>query len=257
MRGGHRIFSTGVYDAARERQVRTRNSSRPAYDRSMANPAQLLLTQLLEWNQPNHTAEQARGIGDGANDWTVHRIAARHLDAIAELLTQMGVAGRNVTVFQRYYPAWCRAVFSYPGGWKGPGSGSLDRGALEHLETLADMMVMFVPTVAPDGIEEIKTYAEGIRGLLDEDDSIDELLKLHIRQVIAHLIWCADNYSAVGDFDLREAVERLAASIIRATVASSRKDRWSEWINAWVWPFAINVVAAIPGNALAQLALGG
>lgn len=75
----------------------------------MANPAQLLLNQLRSWHQPGRNAEQARGVGDGTRGWSHHRIAVRHLDAIEELLIQMTGAGRNVTVFQRYYPAWCRA----------------------------------------------------------------------------------------------------------------------------------------------------
>jgi hypothetical protein len=61
--------------------------------------------------------------------------------------------------------------------------------------------------------------------LLDEDDTIDQLLKMHVKQVIAHLNWCIDNYDAVGDFDLQEAVERLASAIIRAAGTSKSKDR--------------------------------
>ncbi len=129
--------------------------------------------------------------------------------------------------------------------------------ALEHLENLADRLDDFVPTVRPGGLDDIRSYAEGIGQLLDEDDTIaNDLLKLHVKQVIAHLNWCIDNYNAVGDFDLQEAVERLASSMIRAAAASGHKDWWKARMDTFVWPFVVNVIAAIPGNALAQLMLG-
>jgi hypothetical protein len=99
-------------------------------------------------------------------------------------------------------------------------------------------------------------HAADIAELVGEDESLDPLLKLHIKQVIAHLNWCADNYDAVGDFDLQEAVERLASSIIRAAANSTMKDRGKAAMSTFIWPFTVNVIAAIPGNALAQLALG-
>jgi len=74
--------------------------------------------------------------------------------------------------------------------------------------------------------------------------------------VIEHLNWCIDNYSAVGDFDLSAAVEHLAATVIRVASTSRARERWTFFLNNFVWPFSVNVVAAIPGNALAQLALG-
>ena len=132
----------------------------------------------------------------------------------------------------------------------------MDQTALDHLENLADRLDDFVPTVRPGGLDELRDYANGIRELLDDDDSINELLKLHIKQVVAHLTWCIDNYNAVGDFDLQEAVERLASAILRAYAASSNKEKWSDAAKTWVWPFVVNVIAAIPSSALTQLALG-
>jgi hypothetical protein len=222
----------------------------------MANPAQLLLNQLRDWRRPHPaTAEQVRGI-NLTSDWLIHRTAVRHLDAIDELLNQMAAAGRNTSVFRRHFPAWNQMVFSYPNGWRAPGSAGMDDTALEHLENLADRLEDFVPTVNPGGLDDIRAYASRIRTLLDEDDSVDEMLKLHVRQVIAHLNWCVDNYDAVGDFDLQEAVERLLAATVRATAASGWKDRWIATMNTVVWPFGVHMIAAIPATALAQLALG-
>jgi len=169
----------------------------------------------------------------------------------------MAAAGRNVNVFRRYFPAWNRLVFAYPAGWQPTGSATMDSTALEHLENLAGRLNDFVPVLNPNSLDDIRGYADGIRDLLDEDDSLDDLLKLHVKQVIAHLNWCIDNYGAVGEFDLQEAVERLLAATVRATAQSSRKERWiaTAW-NEVVWPFGVHMIAAIPATALAQLALG-
>lgn len=227
-----------------------------AYSVAVANPAQLLLDQLNAWHAPKSTADAARHTNN-PDAWLAHRIAVRHLDAIEELLSQMKAAKRSTRLFERYYPTWVKTVFAHPHGWATNGSGRMDKIALEHLEHLADSLEDFVPTIREGGLDDLRDYADEITSLLDEDDTIDQLLRLHIGQVVAHLNWCIDNYERVGDFDLQEAVERLASAIVRAAANSSRKDRWAAAADKWVWPFVMNVVSAIPSTALAQLALGG
>lgn len=221
----------------------------------MANPAQLLLDLLRSWNK-TFTAEKARVEGRG-NPWLDHRIAVRHLDAIEELLRQMADAGRNTSVFQRTFPAWEQTVFAYPRGWQAQGSGAIDPTTLDHLENLADRLNDFVPSVREGGLEEISNYADGVSAALDSDTSLDPLLKLHVRQVVTHLKWCVDHYGQVGDFDLQEATERLASAVIRAAANSTDKSKWKAVADTFVWPFAVNIVAAIPGSALAALVLSG
>jgi hypothetical protein len=153
----------------------------------MANPAQLLLNKLNSWRSTSaqQSAETTRGIRAGSNHkWLQHRIAVRHLDAIDELLNQMDAAGRNTTVFRRHFQSWGDMVFAYPNGWRGQGTASMDQTALEHLENLADRLDDFVPTLRPNGLGDIRAYAQGIKELLAEDPSIDHLLKLHVGQVI-------------------------------------------------------------------------
>jgi hypothetical protein len=55
---------------------------------------------------------------------------------------------------------------------------------------------------------------------------------MHVRQFVAHVIWCVDNYDAAGDFDLQGAVERPAASILRRA-KGSQKDKWKERVNTF------------------------
>ncbi|WP_301120318.1 hypothetical protein [Mycolicibacterium fortuitum] len=224
----------------------------------MANPAQLLHDQLISWRGPQTTSASQVRQAAISDDWLGHRIAVRHLDAIDELLNQMTTAGRNVRVYRGQFPNWCAAVFAYPSGWQGQGSAQMNSTALDHLESLADRLIDFVPTVKPGGLEEVREYVESIRQLLDEDQTItDPNLIMHVKRVIAHLMWCVDNYDAVGDFDLQEALERLAAAVVRAGAASGDKERWRGHMDRWVWPFGVNAQGVIPATALGQLALGG
>jgi hypothetical protein len=83
------------------------------------------------------------------------------------------------------------------------------------------------------------------------------VLRQHVKQVIAHLLWCVDHYDSVGDFDLQEAIERLFATMVRTATTSDHKEQWVDWLmNNVVWPFTVNVASAIPAQALLQL-LGG
>lgn len=212
----------------------------------MANPAQLLLTYLTHLRENQSSAANL----------THQRIAARHIDAIAELLDQMDAAQIKTILFRRYFDHWAQLVFTHPHGWQQGNARHRDDTALEHLEHLADRLDGLVPKLRDNGLDEIRAYTEELAAFVDEDDSIDPLLRLHVKQVIAHLDWCIENYDAVGDFDLQDAIERLIASMVRAAATSTHRERWKEWLDRIVWPFGVNVASALPAQALIQLALG-
>lgn len=225
----------------------------------MANPAELLLAQFAVWRSSqtaNDSADHARQpTGDG---WLAHRVAVRHLEAIDQLLDELAAAGRNVGVYRRYTPRWWAIVFAYPSGWSGAGTAAMDAGVLEHLETLADLLQNYVPAVRDGGLDEVTQYADLVAETLVADDSIPESLRLHAMEVVGHLRWCVDHYSIAGDFELQDALERLAATVLRVTLHSSEENRsrmWGPVMSNWVWPFVTNIVAAIPASALAMVAL--
>ncbi|MGU3652515.1 hypothetical protein [Mycolicibacterium sp. A43C] len=217
----------------------------------MANPAALLHAQLSAWKGSKTFPDTQR-----------HRIAVSHLDSIEELLRQMDDAGLKTVIFWRYFPQWVELTLHMPHGWKtGTTASHRDDSALENLEHLADRFDDLLPKLQEGGLDAVRTYADGVRTLLDDDDSItDEHLRRHLKQVIAHVNWCLDNFDAVGEFSLQEAIERLLAAMIRATVASSRKDRWRDKMNTVVWPFITGTVASIaatPATIAIAAALSG
>ncbi|AVZ39912.1 hypothetical protein CT688_11040 [Dietzia sp. JS16-p6b] len=159
--------------------------------------------------------------------------------------------------YRKYFPTWTKIVFGYPNGWKGQGSARIDSVATEHLGNLGDALSVIVPTLHADGAEVIYDFTTRVADLLEQDPDIPDTLKAHIRDVIKHVHWCLNHYETVGDFDLSAAVERLAASVIRAAAASKNKARWGSVFNNFAWPFGVNLASAVPAQALVQLALGG
>lgn len=194
-----------------------------------------------------------------ADGWVRHRVAVRHLEAITQLLDELAAAGRNVGVYKRYIPSWWAVIFVHPGGWASGGSANIDVGVLEHLETLADLLGNYVPAVKEGGLGEVSQYADLVAKTLADDDEVPDALRLHAMEVVAHLRWCVDNYAIAGDFELQDALERLAATVLRVTIHSSEENRSTMWgpvMSSWVWPFVTNIVSAIPASALTMLALG-
>lgn len=225
----------------------------------MANPAQLLFAQLSAWHviDQRRTTAQVRHVHGSNVGWEQMRMAVRHLDAIEELLTQMSQAGRDVSVYHRHFPSWTTAVFAYPNGWNKMGLCDVNQQMLDHLHTLGDLMEILVPTLSPTGDGELRSFCARLLNTLDDDPTIPDPLKLHLREVVRHLEWCLDQYAVAGDFEVRKAVERLVAAMAQVAGASENPDRWKTVLNTWVWPFAVNMVSAIPAQTIIQLALGG
>ncbi|TDO16938.1 hypothetical protein EV580_0102 [Mycobacterium sp. BK086] len=212
----------------------------------MANPAELLYGTLTRWRaNKGHNADPDE-----------QRIAVRHLDAISELLDVMDDAGLRTALYRKYYDKWVGLTLHNPHEWQTQTTHfHIDDAALENLDHLGDRLNGVVEKLQDGGLDAVQTYVNGVRELLDEDDSItDASLRRHVKQVLAHVEWCIRNYDAVGEFDLQEAIERLLAAMVRATAASSRQDRWKDKLKTMMWPFAREAALAIATSPI-QLAI--
>lgn len=213
----------------------------------MANPAELLHQVLTNWQGSKQSANTAD-----------HRIAIRHLDAIEELLDQMDNAQIRTDVYRRYFKKWATLTLRHPHDWQKQESNKhVDSTALDHLLNLSDWFRGFVPSVATDGLDSLRGFVESAQTVITEDDSLDPALKRHVQRVIDHLTWCIEEYARVGDFELREAVDRLIAAMVTTAARSKHQGQWRDVLNTFVYPFTVNVAAAIPAHGVVQLALGG
>lgn len=218
----------------------------------MPNPAQLLHARFLAWRGgQNVAASSARGL-NGQN-WDDHALAIRHLGEIDELLRLLESQGRNMRVARTALPGWYRIVFAYDRGWSGQGSATIDQQSIDTLEMLAERLEDVVPTLEDDGIDRINDYIESVSKVVTADTSLPADLRAHVNDVIAHVRWCVDNYETVGDFSLQDALERLAGAVVRGAANSSDKSRWKNVVNNIVWPFAVNMMAALPAAQLVAL----
>lgn len=168
----------------------------------------------------------------------------------------MDDAGVRTALYRKYYDKWVGLTLHNPHEWQTQTTHEhIDNAALENLDHLGDRLNGLVDKLQEGGLDAVRNHLDGVRQLLDEDDSItDPQLRRHLKQVLAHLQWCIDNYDAVGEFSLQEAIERLVAAMVRATAASTRKDRWKDKLDTVVWPFAVQAVATIAATP-AQLAI--
>lgn len=218
----------------------------------MANPAQLLHAIFLAWRGPDNAhAFQVRGLN--GNNWEDHEMALRHLSDIDELLRLLESQGRNMRVYREALPTWYQIVFAYDRGWKGNETAAIDQRRLDTLEMLAERLEDVVPTLEDDGLATITQYIDDVSEVLTADASLPAALRAHVNDVINHVRWCVDNYSIVGDFSLQDALERLAGAVVRAAANSSEKSKWKTVVNNIVWPFAVNMMAALPAAQLVAL----
>ena len=225
----------------------------------MANPAELLHRQFIEWNTATASGSAKDQRNPDGNSWLAHRMAVRHLEDIELLLDEMSAAGRDFPVYRRHIPDWYNAIFCFPKGWTTQGTGHIRPVLIDHLETLSSLLGHYVPTVKENGLDQIRAHADSVRSLLVSDDEIPEELRLHAAEVINHLLWCVDNYSIVGDFRLQDALERLNATLLRVvstTTQEKREKMWGPVMTNFIWPFTTNIVAAIPSQVLTMWALG-
>lgn len=221
----------------------------------MANPAQLLHAKFASWRgAQNVNATTARGL-NGQN-WEDHQLAILHLREVEELIRLLETQGRNMRVARQALPTWYQIVFAYDGGWQGQGSANINQTSLDTLEMLAERLEDVVPTLQADGIDRINGYIDSVSDVLSADSSLPAPLRAHINDVIAHVRWCTDNYATAGDFSLQDALERLAGAVVRGAANSTDKNKWKTVVNNIVWPFAVNMMAAIPAAELAALVAG-
>lgn len=224
----------------------------------MSNPASLLLAQLHAWNRSNKPAAGARGTDAPDNDdaWIRHRLAVRHLDAIDQILAEMAAQGKSVTVYESAFKTWTQIVFAYPAGWGQANSGHIDQTALEKLDMLAGRLDDFLPTSDEAGRGRTRKLVEEVQAALKTDESIPADMKIHLRQVAEQLSWCLDHYELTGDFELKDAIDRLLISVGITAQKSRQGSLWTKLVNTFVYPFITSTSAQLTGHSILMLTTG-
>ena len=222
----------------------------------MANPAQLLLNQFHAWRNDQTTADKARNMRTQPEAWIQHRVAVRHIDALDEILTEMDAQGKNVAVYRSQLPTWTGIVFGWPYGWGQANSGRIDTTALHHLETLAGRLEDYLPAADDAGRERTRALVEAVRAAIEGDDSLPADLRIHLAQMADQLGWCLDRYDITGDFELKNAIDRLLITIGVTAQRSKNGGVWTTIANEFVSPYIVGTAAQITGSAMLMLITG-
>lgn len=223
----------------------------------MANPAQLLLEQFYAWRNSQATADSARNTGDQPEAWIRHRVAVRHIDALDEILTEMEAQGKQgLSVYRGQLSTWTAIVFGHPYGWGQPHSGKIDATTLHHLETLAGRLEDYLPAADDAGRERTRELVEVVRGGISNDGSLPAELRIHLAQMADQLGWCLDRYEITGDFELKNAIDRLLITVGVTAQRSKNCGLWTKIANEYVSPFVIGTAAQITGSAMLMLISG-
>ena len=223
----------------------------------MANPAQLLLNQFHAWRNDGSTADAARNTGDKPETWLRHRVAVRHIDALDQILTEMEAQGKQgLGVYRGQLPTWTAIVFAHPYGWGQPNSGRIDPTTLQHLETLAGRLEDYLPAADDAGRDRTRGLVDAVLAAISDDNSLPTELRIHLAQMADQLGWCLDRYEITGDFELKNAIDRLLITVGVTAQTSNNASLWTKIANEFVSPFIVGTAAQITGSAMLMLIAG-
>lgn len=215
----------------------------------MADPAGLLAKQLRAWNgTQQRSAQDTRGrFKDEVVD--EHVRAVEHLSAIRELLDELDSRGTPTGMYRNCWDTWVKSVFVPQGRWDTNGTAPIDNHGILMLEALSNVLAGILPPITPPQIEIVRQYLAAIENALTINDSIPQEMVVHLRHLITHVRWCLNRYEEAGDFDLREAVSRLEAEVVKAAKYSRAPYKWRWLVENVMLPTIISVVAPVASAA--------
>lgn len=182
------------------------------------------------------------------------RFAAKHLVDIDAFLSNLRSEGIDTKKWEAPLDRWTRGLFLYPDGWSSAQSRSFSHADLEMLNMLGDIMSVNFPILSPDGSEKILEFVEQISETLGAEDVNPHLLR-HMRNLIGHIRWCLENYDLVGDFEIDNALNQLAATVTLQVSEDEAKlnikvSPFRKFKDQWVDPFTVGALAGYAGNML-------
>ena len=194
----------------------------------VANPAELLYNNLVQWNPPNISTQTApahyRNLNTNRDHaLRMHEIALGYIAQIRELLdTLEQTTSLDVDEYRRELPNWTAMVLSYTNGWSQ--AAQFDGASLRWLKALGPMLDGLVPEFSDDQIAEV---AKGLNELLDvlsKEKTIGRELTIYLLNLINHIKWVLHDVKIQGDFELARAVTLLRDSIRTADEVSTDEE---------------------------------
>lgn len=198
----------------------------------MANPAELLHRLFVSWSEPEHLSTTSVRGDDSLNE---HVRAVGYLNSIDEALTSLELQGKKVSVWRRQFPTWKKIVFNYPRSWGSSNEGSVDKIAVDHLETLIDRVDEVAPKIEVDKIAVLLLYLSAVEMALQDDKTLPVSARRHVTAAVKQIRDYVDNLDLVDAFDFEKAINKLFTALAHAVFLSKDRDRWSGWVENFMW----------------------
>lgn len=190
----------------------------------VANPAELLFKNLVQWNPPNESTQTApanyRHLKENRDHvLRMHEIAIGYIAQIRELLdTLEQMTGTDVDEFRRELPNWTAMVLAYPKGWNA--AAQFNETSLRFLKTLGPLLNGLVPSYSDEDINEVSAGLKEILELLQQETTISRTLAIYLLNLINNCRWVLHDYRLQGDYAVARATTLLRDTIKTASEAS-------------------------------------
>lgn len=222
------------------------------------NSAQALFELLNKWRgelNGNKTQTVARRLHSG--DGTPDLLQAIHLlSAVLSEIDRLKELGVDVEMYERYSSNWAKMIIAYPQGW-GTNVRSEDafpQTVLDHLKGLGMLIERNSFSYDSDLIELVLAQLDEILDLLDEDPSIDDVLREYTRELVNLIRRAVQIPNGAGlDFDFPAAIRQLWVALQAAAQKSeAHSETWVQKAKDWVADTKSDVAKA----TLTALAVG-
>lgn len=207
----------------------------------MANPAELLHQQLLEWSDlTGEYAGDKRGLKKGdrnAAAWEQHRIAVRHLLNIEEALRWAKADGKDVAVYEEHIAVWTSQIFAFPSGWYDRNAFSITKVPMDQLRSVKLLLDYVVPEFKPGGQDGFDNFLSVAAFKISQLDDEHEDLKNHALKILRHLKGCLDDIEIYGEFNIVNALSELKTILFALDKVSTPDDDFFARAKNSAWSF--------------------
>ncbi|MBW9094625.1 hypothetical protein JNB62_13090 [Microbacterium jejuense] len=149
--------------------------------------------------------------------------AARYLVRISDLLSEMERQGAHVGLYRRQFPRWVLPVVGYSGWQNQIGAETvMPEADFDSLEGFANYLDGKVAVFNTGGEANIRQILRSARDLLEQDDSLDDGLKMYIHRLLSEIERALDDAAVGASYDFAAGVEQLYVAVRAAAGASTK-----------------------------------
>lgn len=227
------------------------------------NAAYLLRDLIESLDVPRHQApETVRGFGD-SNDvsaWRQHAESLLLARSVDDHVQGLAAVGEDVSIFVQSVPTWYAAVGMAATPWGSRADQTRRACEPVHMNMLTAlaMLIDARPHLAID-VENQRSLADVIeeaRGLLADDNTIDEYVRVYLAGLLDRAAFLLDNIEKYGAESLRSVALELGGAYYIQAEREPDEAKKSRWRSA-AWGFVGGFMSSGGGETAKALGRAG